>query len=58
MEMANLLDFNLHGKWVERLMSARLDPVPATHVVPSFGQLQLADAGRGSRPPRSAVHWT
>ena len=43
MEMANLLDFNVHGKWVERLLSARLDAVPATHVVPSFGQLQLAD---------------
>ena len=27
----------------ERLMSARLDSAPATHVVPSFGQLQLAD---------------
>ena len=29
MEMANILDFNLHTAWVERLLSARLDSVKA-----------------------------
>ena len=43
MEMANLLDFNCHEKWVERLLSARLDTVPSTHVQPTFSQLQQAD---------------
>ncbi|CAE7727675.1 SLC24A2, partial [Symbiodinium necroappetens] len=43
LEMGNLLDFNLHAKWVDRLLCARLDQVPQTHVQTSFGQLQLAD---------------
>ena len=43
MEMGNLLDFSLHARWVERLLSARLDSVPATHLQPTFNQLQLAD---------------
>ncbi|CAE7749479.1 unnamed protein product [Symbiodinium sp. CCMP2592] len=43
MEMGNLLDYSLHAKWVERLLCARLDQVPQTHVQTTFNQLQLAD---------------
>ena len=42
-EMANLLDYNLHARWSERLQSARLDPVLAGHLQPTFQQLQAAD---------------
>ncbi|CAE6914886.1 PARP6, partial [Symbiodinium sp. CCMP2456] len=42
-EMSNILSYNLHTRWVERLMSARLDPVPASHSLPSMAQLQAAD---------------
>ena len=35
-EMSNFLDYNLHSKWIERLIVARLDPVSATHVLPTF----------------------
>ena len=42
-EMSNLLSFTLRSKWVERLMSARLDAVPASHNLPTMAQLQAAD---------------
>ena len=42
-EMSNLLSFTLHSRWVERLMSARLDAVPASHNLPTMAQLQVAD---------------
>ena len=42
-EMANLLDFVHHSRWVEKLLSARLDVVPSTHNLPTFMQLQAAD---------------
>ena len=43
LEMANILSFTTHSAWVDRLMAARLDPVPDTHVVPSIQQLLSAD---------------
>ena len=42
-EMSNLLSFSLHGRWVERIMRARLDAVPASHNLPTMAQLQAAD---------------
>ncbi|CAE7258351.1 unnamed protein product, partial [Symbiodinium natans] len=42
-EMANLLDFVHHSRWVEKLLSARLDVVPSSHNLPTFMQLQAAD---------------
>ena len=42
-EMSNLLSFTLRSRWVERLMSARLDAVPASHNLPTMAQLQAAD---------------
>ena len=41
--MANILSFTTHSAWVDRLMAARLDPVPDTHVVPNIQQLLSAD---------------
>ncbi|CAE7550494.1 SLC24A2 [Symbiodinium sp. CCMP2592] len=46
MEMGNLLDYSLHAKWVERLLCARLDQVPQTHVQTTFNQLQIQLADR------------
>ena len=43
LEMANILPFTTHSAWVDRLMAARLDPVPDTHVVPNIQQLLSAD---------------
>ena len=43
LEMANILSFTTHSAWVDRLMAARLDPVPDTHVVPNIQQLLSAD---------------
>ena len=43
MEMANMLDYHVHYQWVERLLSARLDSHPATHLQPTLDQCQQAD---------------
>ena len=43
MEMANILDYHVHYHWVERLLSARLDSHPATHLQPTLDQCQQAD---------------
>ena len=43
MEMANILDYHVHHKWVERLLSARLDAPPSTHSLPTLDQCQQAD---------------
>eukprot|EP00439_Symbiodinium_sp_Y106_P052356 s6332_g7.t1 len=43
MEMANILDYHIHHKWVERLLSARLDAPPSTHNLPTLDQCQQAD---------------
>jgi len=39
LEMGNLLDFNLHAKWVDRLLCARLDQVPQTKLEGSSSRL-------------------
>ena len=44
LEMSNLLNYDTHYLWVERLLSARLDPLPSTHSLPTFDQLRMADA--------------
>ena len=46
LEMLNLLDYDkhYHYRWVERLLAARLDPLPSTHSLPTFDQLRMADA--------------
>ena len=44
LEMSNLLNYDKHYLWVERLLSARLDPLPSTHCLPTFDQLRMADA--------------
>ena len=43
MKMANILDYHIHHKWVERLLSARLDAPPSTHNLPTLDQCQQAD---------------
>ncbi|CAE7763885.1 SLC24A2 [Symbiodinium sp. CCMP2592] len=43
MEMANILDYHHHHMWVERLLAARLDAPPSTHMQPTLDQCQQAD---------------
>ncbi|CAE7194532.1 SLC24A2 [Symbiodinium sp. CCMP2592] len=43
MEMANILDYHHHHTWVERLLAARLDAPPSTHMQPTLDQCQQAD---------------
>ncbi|CAE7383325.1 SLC24A2 [Symbiodinium sp. CCMP2592] len=43
MEMANILDYHRHHMWVERLLAARLDAPPSTHMQPTLDQCQQAD---------------
>lgn len=43
MEQANLLAFNLHDKWIEKILACRLEAVPAGFSRTTFQQIEAAD---------------
>ena len=43
MEQSNLLAYNLHDQWLEKLLMCRLDAVPQGFSKPTFSQLEAAD---------------